>query len=57
LCDEFPEMGVLAPPSIGGTAVVLSLEVDSVDVALDRALAGFTSESGSLPAAPRRAIL
>lgn len=50
-------MGVLAPPSIGGTAVVLSLEVDSVDVALDRALAGFTSESGSLPAAPRRAIL
>jgi PhnB protein len=27
LSDEFPEMGVLAPPSIGGTAVVLALEV------------------------------
>ena len=39
VCDEFPEMGVLAPPSIGGTAVVLSLEVDSVDVAVDHALA------------------
>ncbi len=25
LADEFPEMGVLAPPSIGGTAVVLAL--------------------------------
>lgn len=27
IADEFPEMGVLAPPSIGGTAVVLALEV------------------------------
>jgi PhnB protein len=27
LADEFPEMGVLAPPSIGGTAVVLALDV------------------------------
>jgi PhnB protein len=27
LSDEFPELGVLAPPSIGGTAVVLALEV------------------------------
>ena len=25
LADEFPEMGVLAPPSVGGTAVVLAL--------------------------------
>src|SRR5215217_5769166 len=25
LADEFPEMGVLAPPSIGGTPVVLAL--------------------------------
>ena len=24
LADEFPEMGVLAPPSVGGTAVVLA---------------------------------
>jgi len=27
LADEFPEMGVLAPPTIGGTPVVLSIEV------------------------------
>ena len=27
IADEFPEMGVLAPPSIGGTAVVLALDV------------------------------
>src|SRR3984885_7746764 len=31
LADEFPEMGVLAPPSIGGTAVVLALEVADAD--------------------------
>src|SRR3954463_5904071 len=28
LADEFPEMDVLAPPSVGGTAVVLALEVE-----------------------------
>jgi uncharacterized glyoxalase superfamily protein PhnB len=39
LCDEFPEMGVLAPSSIGGTAVVLSLEVDNVDAVFERAIA------------------
>jgi uncharacterized glyoxalase superfamily protein PhnB len=27
LADEFPELGVLAPPSLGGTPVVLALEV------------------------------
>jgi PhnB protein len=27
LADEFPELGVLAPPSIGGTAVVLAQAV------------------------------
>src|SRR5512132_3235595 len=27
IADEFPEMGVLAPPSIGGTPVVLALDV------------------------------
>jgi PhnB protein len=27
LADEFPELGVLAPPSIGGTAVVLALQI------------------------------
>ena len=39
MCDEFPDMGVLAPPSIGGTPVVLSLEVDDVDATFERAVA------------------
>jgi len=49
VCDEFPEMGVLAPPSIGGTAVVLSLEVDNVDAVFERALA--TGANGRQPPA------
>jgi PhnB protein len=39
LADEFPEMGVLAPPTIGGTPVVLALEVADADVVFDRAVA------------------
>jgi PhnB protein len=39
LADEFPEMGVLAPPSIGGTAVVLALDADDAHAAFERALA------------------
>lgn len=39
LADEFPEMGVLAPPSIGGTAVVLQLDVDDAETAFARAVA------------------
>jgi PhnB protein len=39
VCDEFPDMGVLAPPSIGGTPVVLSLEVEDVDATFERAVA------------------
>jgi uncharacterized glyoxalase superfamily protein PhnB len=31
IADEFPEMGVLAPPSIGGTPVVLALDVADVE--------------------------
>jgi PhnB protein len=38
LADEFPEMGVLAPPSIGGTAVVLALDVDDAESAFARAV-------------------
>ena len=37
IADEFPEMGVLAPPSIGGTAVVLALDV--TDAVFAQALA------------------
>jgi len=40
LCDEFPEMDVLAPTTIGGTAVVLHLSCDDVDATWQRALAG-----------------
>lgn len=39
VADEFPEMGVLAPPSLGGTAVVLALDVADADAAFARAIA------------------
>jgi PhnB protein len=39
LADEFPEMGVLAPPSIGGTPIVLALDVADAETAFARALA------------------
>jgi PhnB protein len=39
LADEFPEMGVLAPPAFGGTAVVLALEVADAEVVFARAVA------------------
>jgi PhnB protein len=38
IADEFPDMGVLAPPSVGGTAVVLSLEVADADAIFAQAL-------------------
>jgi PhnB protein len=31
LADEFEQMGMLAPPTIGGTPVVLHLTTDDVD--------------------------
>jgi PhnB protein len=39
LADEFPELDVLAPPSIGGTAVVLALEVADAEAAFSSAVA------------------
>jgi uncharacterized glyoxalase superfamily protein PhnB len=39
VADEFPEMAVLAPPSIGGTAVVLALDVADADAVFAQALA------------------
>ena len=39
LADEFPELGVLAPPSIGGTAVVLALEVADAEAVFAQAVA------------------
>ena len=38
LADEFPELGVLSPLSIGGTATVLHLSTDDVDALWQRAL-------------------
>lgn len=38
LADEFPEMNVLAPPTIGGTPVVLALDVADAEAALAQAL-------------------
>jgi uncharacterized glyoxalase superfamily protein PhnB len=39
LADEFPEMGVLAPPSIGGTPVVLALDVADAEALFTQAVA------------------
>lgn len=39
LADEFPEWGVVAPPTIGGTAVVLALDVPDADAAFAMAIA------------------
>lgn len=39
LADEFPEMGVLAPPSIGGSAVVLQLDVEDAETVFAQAVA------------------
>jgi uncharacterized glyoxalase superfamily protein PhnB len=39
LADEFPEMEVLAPPSIGGTAVVLQIEVEDAEAVFNQAVA------------------
>jgi PhnB protein len=39
LADEFPELGVLAPPSIGGTAVVLALDVPDAEAVFAQAIA------------------
>src|SRR6476620_6839701 len=39
LADEFPEMGVLAPPTIGGTAVVLALGVADAEAVFAQAIA------------------
>jgi PhnB protein len=38
VADEFPEMGVLGPSSIGGTPVVLHLLTDDVDTLWQRAV-------------------
>ena len=39
LADEFPEMGVLAPPLVGGTPVVLALDVPDAEAVFAQAVA------------------
>lgn len=39
LADEFPEMGVRGPQSLGGSPVVLALYVEDVDARFSQALA------------------
>lgn len=39
IADEFPEMDVLAPPTIGGTAVVLALDVADAEAVFAQAIA------------------
>ena len=39
LADEFPDLGVLSPLAIGGTATVLHLRADNVDAVWQHALA------------------
>jgi PhnB protein len=39
LADEFPDFGVVSPLSLGGTATVLHLTTDDVDVLWERAIA------------------
>jgi PhnB protein len=39
VADEFPEVGVLAPPSVGGTAVVLALDVADAEAVFAQAVA------------------
>jgi len=39
VADEFPEMGVLAPPSVGGTGVVLALDVADAEAVFAQAVA------------------
>lgn len=43
VADEFPEMNVLAPPSVGGTPVVLTLEVADADAVFAQAIAAGAS--------------
>ncbi|MGH9243210.1 MAG: VOC family protein [Acidimicrobiales bacterium] len=38
--EETPELGALAPPTIGGSPVLLMLEYDDVDGVADRAVQG-----------------
>jgi|ERR1039458_10071639 PhnB protein len=44
LADEYPEMGILGPKSVGGTPVTLSVYVDDVDRVFQKALGAGATE-------------
>jgi PhnB protein len=44
LSDEFPEMGIRGPRTIGGSPVMISVYVDDVDAVFARALAAGATE-------------
>jgi PhnB protein len=44
LADEFPEMGVRGPKSVGGTPVMISVYVEDVDAVFEAALAAGATE-------------
>jgi PhnB protein len=39
LSDEYPEMNILGPASVGGTTFTMHLHVDNADAAIDKAVA------------------
>lgn len=39
LSEEFPEMGILGPASVGGTTLTMHVHVDDADAAIARAVA------------------
>jgi PhnB protein len=39
LSDEFPEMGVKSPKSLGGTPITMNVYVEDVDAVFERAVA------------------
>ena len=43
LADEFPEMNVVGPETLGGTSVSFLIYVDDVDASFDRAIAAGAS--------------
>jgi PhnB protein len=45
LSDEYPEMGVIGPKAVGGTAVTVMVYVEDADATFDKAIAaGATAE-------------
>ena len=47
IAAEFPEMAVLAPPSIGGTPLVLALDVADAEAVFKQGVTGGRSDSSA----------